>query len=190
MLAFEITKVLERGNDKVPFLGAFNLPPHIKFRMRQLDWVEVLLNLSYFLDLITEDHAHAISPEMHKLTSHEAVLDAIISEAPPTRLAELALDKQKLANWAYLAYRMQAIAQDYDPSGTVSCIDVFYAVPLAAVARNKKQWREEHLSKWSDFVATPPKFHEVEGAHYTMLGPAHVFTFQKTLRAALHARGL
>ena len=190
MLAFEITKVLERGNDKVPFLGAFNLPPHIKFRMRQLDWVEVILNLSYFLDLITEDHAHAISPEMHQLTSHDAVLNSILSKAPPTRLDELALDKEKLTNWADLAYRMQAIAQDYDPSGTVTYMDVFYAVPLAAVARNKTQWREEHLSKWSDFVATAPKFHEVEGAHYTMLGPAHVFTFQKTLRAALHARGL
>ena len=189
MLAFEVTKVLESENDKVQFLGAFNLPPHIKFRMRQLDWVEVILNLSYFLDLIGEDYAHEISPEMHKL-SHDEVLDFIISKALPARMTEMALDKQILCNWADLAYRMQAIAQDYDPSGTVASMDVFYAIPLAAVARDKQQWREEHLSKWSDFVATPPKFHEVEGAHYTMISPTHVFTFQKTLRAALHARGL
>ncbi|KAL8829806.1 MAG: hypothetical protein Q9191_001809 [Dirinaria sp. TL-2023a] len=190
MIAFETTKVLESKGDKVQFLGAFNLPPHIKFRMRQLDWVEVILNLSYFLDLIPEDYAHEISPDMHKLATHEEVLDFIISKAPPTRMAEMALDKPKLTNWADLAYRMQAIAQDYDPSGMVTSMDVFYAIPLAAVAQNKQQWREQHLNKWSDFVATPPKFHEVEGAHYTMISPTHVFTFQKTLRAALHARGL
>ena len=189
MIAFETTKVLESNGDKVQFLGAFNLPPHIKFRMRQLDWVEVMLNLSYFLDLIGEDYAHQISPDMHKLT-HEEVLDFIISKSPPARMTEMALDKQKLSNWADLAYRMQAIAQNYDPSGMVSNMDVFYAIPLAAVAQNKQQWREQHLSKWSDFVATPPKFHEVQGAHYTMISPTHVFTFQKTLRAALHARGL
>ena len=189
MIAFETTKVLESHGDKVPFLGVFNLPPHIKFRMRQLDWTEVILNLSYFLDLIGEAYAHEISADMHKL-SHEAVLDFIISKAPPTRMAEMALDKQKLANWADLAYRMQAIAQHYDPSGMVASMDVFYAIPLSAVAKSKHQWREEHLNKWHDFVGTPPRFHEVDGAHYTMISPTHVFTFQKTLRAALQERGL
>lgn len=189
MIAFETTKVLESHGDKVPFLGVFNLPPHIKFRMRQLDWTEVILNLSYFLDLIGEAYAHEISADMHKL-SHEAVLDFIISKAPPTRMAEMALDKQKLTNWADLAYRMQAIAQHYDPSGMVASMDVFYAIPLSAVAKSKHQWREEHLNKWHDFVGTPPRFHEVDGAHYTMISPTHVFTFQKTLRAALQERGL
>ena len=189
MIAFETTKMLESKGDKVQFLGAFNLPPHIKFRMRQLDWVEVVLNLSYFLDLVGEAYAHEISPQMHQL-SHEAVLDFIISKAPPTRMAEMALDKQKLTNWADLAYRMQAIAQHYDPSGMVASMDVFYAIPLSAVAKSKQQWLEEHLSKWSEFVATPPRFHDVDGAHYTMISPTHVFTFQKTLRAALQERGL
>jgi hypothetical protein len=38
MIAFEVTKLLNSCGDEVKFLGAFNLPPHIKFRMRQLDW--------------------------------------------------------------------------------------------------------------------------------------------------------
>lgn len=189
MLAFEVNKVLESKGDEVKFLGALNLPPHIKFRMRQLDWVEVVLNLSYFLDLITETYAHEISPDMHKL-SNNTVLDFIISKAPPTRMSEMALDKQKLTTWADLAYRMQAIAQNYDPSGMVANLDVFYAIPLSAVAKSKQQWLEEHLSKWEDFVDKEVRFHEVEGAHYTMISPLHVFTFQKTLRAALQARGL
>ena len=37
MLAFEISKLLEANNDTVQFLGSFNLPPHIKDRMRMLD---------------------------------------------------------------------------------------------------------------------------------------------------------
>ena len=191
MLAFEITKLLESRGDKVQFLGVFNLPPHIKFRMRQLDWVEVLLNLAYFLDLITEEYAHSISAQLHKLSSsHDEVLDFIISKATLARMQEMALDKHKLKNWADLAYQMQAIARDYEPEGKVSGMDVFYATPLAAVARSKREWLEGHLGKWSEFVETEVRFHEVEGAHYTMVSPEHVFTFQKTLRAAMMARGL
>ena len=189
MIAFEVSKVLEGNGDTVGFLGSLNLPPHIKFRMRQLDWTEVMLNLAYFLDLTTEEHAHAISAEMHKL-SHEEVLAHLMREAPPQRLQEMLLDKQKLMTWADLAYRMQAIAQDYDPSGMVKTMDVFYAIPLVAVAKSKGEWKEKHLDKWGEFVEEGPRFHEVDGAHYSMLGPEHVLSFSKKIKGALGARGL
>jgi thioesterase domain-containing protein/acyl carrier protein len=189
MLAFEITKVLEKQGDTVGFLGVLNLPPHIKFRMRQLDWTEVILSLSYFLDLMTEEYAHSISPAMHLLT-RDQVMDRILSEAPPQRLKEMILDRQKLMKWADLAYQMQAIAQDYDPSGIVNSMDVFYAVPLSAVAKNKEEWLSRHLNKWIGFVDEAPRFHEVDGAHYTMINPEHVLSFSKKLKAALRDRGL
>jgi len=63
MLAFETAKVLERNGDEVRFLGVFSLPPHIKFRMRQLDWKECISNLAYFLDFVTEQRAHELSSE-------------------------------------------------------------------------------------------------------------------------------
>nr|P9WES4.1 RecName: Full=Nonribosomal peptide synthetase acyN; AltName: Full=Polyporic acid synthetase acyN [Ascocoryne sarcoides]UQS21311.1 AcyN [synthetic construct] len=193
MLAFEVSKVLEANGDKVEFLGVFNLPPHIKFRMRQLDWVEVLLNLSYFLDLMTEEEAHRISPEMHELSNslgNDKVLDYILERAPRERMHEMALDRKKMSTWADLAYRMQAIAQDYDPSGRVRNMDIFYAIPLVAVAKSKKEWVDNHLVKWRGFVDEEPHWHEVDGAHYTMLGPDNIHTFQKTLRASLEERGL
>ena len=55
MLAVEIAKVLEHNGSEVHFVGCFNLPPHIKFRMQQLDWTDCLLHLSCFLDLISSD---------------------------------------------------------------------------------------------------------------------------------------
>lgn len=189
MLAFETAKVLEAEGDEIRFLGSFNLPPHIKTRMRQLDWIEVVLNLSYFLDLITDAYAHEISPQMHQL-SHEEVVDFIIEHAAPQRMGELALDKEKLSKWADLAHALQGMAQDYEPTGNVASIDVFYAIPLSAVAKSKEDWVSNYLSKWSDFARSQPRFHEVEGAHYTMIGPEHVSTFQRKLRAVLHDRGL
>ncbi|KAI7400587.1 hypothetical protein KC336_g14824 [Hortaea werneckii] len=168
MLAFEISKKLEANGEKVGFMGCFNLPPHIKFRMRQLDFVEVLLNLSYFLDLISEDYAHDISPAMHNLTN-DHVLDFIISKASPTRMTEMALTKVKLYRWAELAFAMQRIAQDYDPSGSIDNMDVFYAIPLSAVAKSKRDWMENHLSKWQHFVRRDVRYTEVDGTHYTMV---------------------
>ena len=189
MLAFEISKVLESHGDEVRFLGAFNLPPHIKFRMRQLVWAECLLNLAYFLDLITEDRAITLSPEMAPLSRAEAI-DHIISIADQARWAELSLSREALENWTGLAYGLQSMAKDYDPSGSVQQMDIFYAIPLALVASSKNEWLEKHLSKWDGFVRSEPRFHEVDGAHYTMIGPDHVFSFQKKLRAVLAARGL
>ena len=189
MLAFEISKLLESQGDKVGFLGSFNLPPHIKTRMKELDWTEVVLNLSYFLDLITEEYAHEISVEMHEL-SHDKVLDYMLQIAPPGRLKELSLDKKKLATWVSLAHAMQYAAREYDPSGSVAGIDVFFAIPLAAVAKNKDDWVANHLSKWKDFSRSVPRFHEVAGAHYTMMGPKHVLSFQKILKSVLNDRGL
>ena len=65
MLAFKTTKVLEGYSDEVRFLGSFNLPPHIKTRMKQLDWTEVVLNLSYVLP---QPHNGRTCPE-HLLSS-------------------------------------------------------------------------------------------------------------------------
>ncbi|EEH21049.2 hypothetical protein PABG_03280 [Paracoccidioides brasiliensis Pb03] len=189
MIAFEVAKLLEANGDKIRFLGSFNLPPHIKDRMRQLDWVEAGINLSYFLDLISEDYAHEISPSLHKLSNDE-VLDHIISCSPPNRLAELSLTKKKLKTWISLAHKMQEAALEYEPSGSVSCIDIFHAIPLKQAAANQTDWVDNKLSKWADFSRESPRMHHVDGAHYTMMSPENIFTFQKTLQKALYDRGL
>jgi acyl-CoA synthetase (AMP-forming)/AMP-acid ligase II/thioesterase domain-containing protein len=186
MLAVEIAKVLESEKQEVNFLGVMNLPPHIKLRMRQLDWISVLLHLAYFLDLMTEEHAHAISPAMHLLPPEE-VLAHVLEQSPPARLQQMALDANRLRKWTDISYGLHVIAHDYDPSSTVSKMDVFYAIPLAAVAKDKQDWLDNHLSKWDQFVEEV-RFHEVEGAHYTMLGPDNILSFQKKLRGALAKR--
>lgn len=189
MLAVEIAKVLESELQGVDFLGVLNLPPHIKFRMRQLDWISVLLHLAYFLDLMTEEHAHAISPAMH-LLSPEEVLSHVLEQSPPARLQQMALDADKLRKWTDISHGLHVIAHDYDPSSTVSKMDVFYAIPLAAVAKDKQDWLDNHLSKWDGFVRDEVRFHEVDGAHYTMLGPDNILSFQKKLRGVLRERGV
>lgn len=81
------------------------------------------------------------------------------------------------------------MAVDYEPCGAVSVMDVFHAAPLKVAAASCVEWLSEHLSKWSRFSLTEPRFHPVGGAHYTMLGSEHVFSFSITLRKALNARG-
>ena len=190
MIAFELSKVLEAQGDEVRFLGSFNLPPHIKSRMRQLNWTQALLNLSYFLDLITEDCADEIAGAMHVEESRDKVLDTVMQSASQARLGELSLSRQKLATWASLAHAMQQAARDYEPTGSVASIDVFMAVPLAGIAKNKAEWYEKHLCQWESFSRARPRFHDVDGAHYTMMNSDHVHTFQKKLRSVLSERGL
>ncbi|KAF9895404.1 hypothetical protein FE257_000310 [Aspergillus nanangensis] len=176
ILAFEVGKVLERHGDTVQFLGSFNLPPHIKTRMRQLEFKECLLHLAYFLDLMTEDRARELGDELTD-SSKDAVLDEVVRHSNQGRMTELTLSKSGLRRWACLAHALQSMAVDYEPSGSVATMDVFCCIPLAMVASSKQQWRDEHLSKWKDFTREEPKFHDVGGAHYTMLSPEHVFDF-------------
>jgi thioesterase domain-containing protein len=157
--------------------------------MIELDWTELLLNLVYFLGFITEDEAHAMSPEMHKLPQDE-VLSRIMKVAPKDRLVELDLNEKKLQHWAALSSKLQGLAHNYDPSGVVNCMDVFYAVPLIAVGRDKGKWLEEHLLAWNDFVQSPVQFHDVPGSHYTMMNQENVFELQKSMKAAMAKRGM
>jgi len=189
MIAFEISKQLEASGEEVKFLGSFNLPPHIKARMQQLDTIETMLNLSYFLGLSSEEWVKENSSAMHQLT-YDAALDHVLSLAPPERLEELSLDKGKLQNWSSLASAMQYAAREYDPSGSVAGIDVFHAIPLASLGQTKQEWLHKQLYRWADFSRSEPRYHDVDGAHYTMLSPEHVHTFQKTLKKAMTSRGV
>jgi acyl-CoA synthetase (AMP-forming)/AMP-acid ligase II/thioesterase domain-containing protein/acyl carrier protein len=189
ILAFEIGKILEADGEEVKFCGSLNLPPHIKRRMVQLDKIEGFLNLAYFLGFVPESYVAEASEKLHKMSLDE-VLDHILALAPPGRLEELSLDRVKLINWGNIAYSIQKSSINYEPSGKISNIDVFYAIPLANLGLEKEEWREKHLSKWAEFSDSEPRYHSVDGAHYTLMDADHVFSFQKKLKLALAERGI
>ncbi|KAI9691909.1 MAG: putative NRPS-like protein biosynthetic cluster [Bathelium mastoideum] len=192
MLAFETAKKLMCDGETVSFLGSFNLPPHIKHRMRQLTWNMCLLHLGQFLGLIDEvtvdnvaenDAAYCKAPRA-------VALHHVMGLAHVERLRELGLDETALLQWADVAYGLQSMAVDYKPTGVVKVVDVFHAEPLRVAARSRDEWVSQQLSRWQDFCRTEPRLHAVGGNHYTMLGADHVASFAKTLRAALVARGV
>ncbi|RDA89001.1 hypothetical protein CP532_0607 [Ophiocordyceps camponoti-leonardi (nom. inval.)] len=197
MLAFEMAKVLDGEGDRVKFLGSFNLPPHIKTRMRQLNWNMCLLHLTYFVGLISEEYNSSGGTDkkdddddnLLALDRREA-LEKVMSEADRDRMRELGLDEQGLARWADVAFGLQSMAVDYEPSGRVDVLDVFHAIPLKVAARSREEWLTVHLVRWGDFCDSDVRFHEVGGEHYTMLGPEHVVGFAATLKAALRERGV
>lgn len=190
MIAFETTKKLEIAGQKV-FMGSLNGPPHIKWRMVEIDWCELFLNLSYFLGFLPEEDAIMRSTKFRLAGfTKDEIVSMIMAIASPAKLADLDLNAEKLKHWADVSSQLQALARDYDPEGKVQHIDVFYANPLVAIGRDKHEWLENHLHDWNHFCQEPVQFHDSPGAHYTMLDPDHVFEMQKVMRAALRARGV
>ena len=189
MLAFEITKLLEANNDTSPFLGSFNLPPHIKDRIRMLDWTVGLLHIAHFCGIITEQRSEELVEQLRDLPQPQQVAK-LLTEADQQRCKDLALTEESLLNRTNVAWSLQKIGWEYDRSGSVSSMDVFYCQPLKVVARTREEYRNTKLNRWVDFVREEVRFHEVDGEHYTMIGPNHVHTFQQTLKKALAARGL
>ncbi|GAP82384.1 putative AMP-binding & Acyl-protein [Rosellinia necatrix] len=200
MLAFEMAKRLG-ANDApgvaaaVKFLGSFNLPPHIKLRMRQLSWNMCLLHLAQFLGLVPAALADEVSSAElgalpYHLTTRDNALAQMVAAIDGARMHELGLDRRELARWVDVAHGLQSMAVNYEPSGLVPSIDVFHAEPLRVAAPSREAWVTEQLSRWCDFSRSKPRFHEVGGAHYTMLGSEHVAGFADKLRVALRARGV
>ena len=141
ILTFEITKILESEGSEVKFLGTFDQPPRFKERARTYDWYECAMTAAFFLGLIGEGHAYDNLPAMRKLTK-EQVLDHIFGLAPPGRLDELCMTREKLDNWAQLAWQLKVIAHDYDPKDIVKRMDVFYTGPLIGLVKAKtmEEW--------------------------------------------------
>ena len=189
MLAFEITKVFEASRDVVQFLGSFNLPPHIRERMRLLDWTAGLQHIAHFCGIITEQRSEELTAGLRPLAKSEQV-EQLLAESDAMRCAELGLTHSALLNWVDVAFALQKIGWEYEPRGSVKAMDVFYCQPLKIVAKTREEYRTKKLDKWKDFVRGDVRFHEVDGEHYTMIGPDHVFAFQRTLQKALCSRGL
>lgn len=196
MLAFETAKRIQAGtggtaDSLVRFLGSFNLPPHIKSRMRQLSWNMCLLHLTQFLGLTTEEDVEDMARDPGFSTAaREDSLAQVLGASDRHRMDDLGLGDAALARWADVAYGLQSMAREYEPSGRVDGIDVFHAIPLKRAAASREEWVDVHLSRWKNFSRTEPRMHAVGGAHYTMIAPDHVVGFAAKLKEALRARGI
>lgn len=193
MVAFEVTKLLEQSGDEVRYCGSWNLPPHIKFRMRELLWDECVIHLFYFVGLMDEATAYTHKPVLCAFERENKRLEAIRylrKHCDAARWDELGLPEEYYLLWVGLASNMQGMAVDYEPEGSVRCMDVFVADPLSHVAKDRKDWVESRLAAWKDFVRQDVQFHDVQGAHYTMLNPEYVANFADTLRGVLKQRGV
>lgn len=105
--------------------------------------------------------------------------------------AELGITLAFLGTWTEVTFSLANIGRNYDPYGTVSCMDVFFFCgPLQGVAASREKYRYTQLNRWEEFVSDDLKFHEVDGPHYTMIPPERVPKFQQKLKNVLSARGL
>lgn len=159
-MAFEIVKKLraEPYGDEVPFLAFFDQPPHIKHRMRVGGWVDVLLTLARFFNLLPDELAgEKVAARLTSLllssgdgvgegeTEMDELVDVLLAASSEERLEEFGLDKKRLATWTSLALNSHVIARDYGPAGNVPLLEVFYGQPIAAVAATVEEWKETKL---------------------------------------------
>jgi len=188
ILAFEVAKVLMENGEEVRFLGIFNPPPHNAYRSSEIDWSLCLLNLTVSLGLLSEQHRASVVQYFPALAKGEAV-QHIQHASDPTRMAELSLSGDALADWADVAFSLQKMAVGYLPRGEVDNIDVFCCGPPPTAA-NEEDWVAKNLRRWRE-LGRDVNFVKIEGdIHGVMLGPDSAATFQKTLSKVLLARGV
>lgn len=188
-VAFEIGKRLEAAGEKVAFLGMLDSPPHMRRLIEELDWIDVLLNVAYFLELIDEGFSASIGKDLHQRPPDEA-LDFVMACAPRARLEALSIDKTRLHKLTDVTNAFGQAGKKYDPDGMVHAVDVFWVTPLQSVAGSRKEWMDKHLIQWQDYSAERPRFHECDGSHSKMLNSEYIASFQRFLKSAMTARGI
>ncbi|KIK43259.1 putative quinone synthetase [Suillus luteus UH-Slu-Lm8-n1] len=186
VVAFEVAKRLEAMGDEVKFVGLINIPPDIAPRMNEIDWTSGMLHLSAFLGLVAKHDADDLAPPLRPLPKQEQ-LEFVWKMAPPERIVELQLTIEKLDKWVDLAGSLIDCGLDYSPSGSVSAVDVFYAIPFAGT---KTDWLNNSLKPWSGYSRGEATYTDVPGEHHTLMDLEHVPQFQKIFRARLEARGV
>ncbi|MEU8515479.1 non-ribosomal peptide synthetase [Kitasatospora sp. NPDC048722] len=180
-VAFEIAKVLEARGERVDFVGSFNLPPHIKYRMEELGYAETAAHLALFLELIDKKQSVELPDALRHLPREEQAA-RLVALAPPHRLAELDLDADRFAAWAEIADTLTGLGKEYRPSGDVRSMTVFHALPLRGT---RQEWLDNELRRWDEHAREENRYLEVPGEHYTLMGPRHVAVFQAVLRREL-----
>ena len=188
-VAFEIGKRLEAAGEKVAFLGMFDSPPHMRRLIENLDWIDVLLNVAYFLELIGEEAPPNIAKDLRQGSPDEA-LEFILACAPRERLEAFSINKERLQKLTDVTDAFGQAGRRYDPNGMVHALDVFWVTPLQSVAGSRKEWMNNHLIQWKSFSADPPRFHECDGLHSKMLNSEYIDSFQSILKSAMTARGI
>ncbi|MFE9380919.1 AMP-binding protein [Streptomyces sp. NPDC006855] len=180
-VAFEIAKVLRAAGERVDFVGSFNLPPNIKYRMDELDFAETSANLAFFLSLIDKEQSLRLPAGLRHLAPEEQISE-LLALAPDERVAQLDLTAERFGVWADLANRLTDLGRTYRPSGTVPSVSVFYATPLRGTIQD---WLDHELRRWDDYTTGENRYIRVPGDHYTLMGPQHVAAFQSVLRKEL-----
>ncbi|KAE8167838.1 hypothetical protein BDV40DRAFT_128844 [Aspergillus tamarii] len=188
MLAFELAKTLEKEGDQVQFLASLNRPPYVSAPLQEVKWTDCLLNISYFLGLLSRASFRDLLPQLHGVPKKEATI-RLIEIADPARLAALGLDKYRLEQWINVAFSLQDIGRNYDPQGSVAHMDVFHCDPLEFLNVTPQVW-QQRLASWETFSRQKINFFHVPGEHFTVLGPVNVQTFLKRLNEALALRGM
>ncbi|OJK03609.1 hypothetical protein ASPACDRAFT_111460 [Aspergillus aculeatus ATCC 16872] len=188
MVAFELAKTLEAEGSEVRFLASLNRPPYVSERLRQVQWPECLVNIAFFLGILSREALHQCLDEVRDATREEA-LAVVLPHVDHTRMVELGLDDRSLSRWIDVAFSLQEIGREYQPGGTVAHMEVFHCKPLDFLNVGKEEWLRR-LAAWEEFSREESEYYGVPGEHHSVLGVAHVQRFFVRLVEALAARGI
>ncbi|KAG6853538.1 putative NRPS-like protein biosynthetic cluster [Blastosporella zonata] len=196
-VAFEVGKQLRNKGKDVAWVGVFNLPPHIQFRMKELVWVEVMVNLCMFLALIPTDGFEPLKAALYRRypelmesdaepPSSDQVIQWTFDHSDQDRLATLQLKIEDFRRWVAVAYAISYSGRNYEPRDFVSgaLLTVFCAVPLPSMG-TREEFKQQRLSKWEEFARDGFEMVDVDGEHYTMIAEENVASFADKLRPAL-----
>jgi thioesterase domain-containing protein len=184
-IAYEVAQELEARGRQVAFLAAIDGRP--RRELRKL-WFNMATGLALVIDLISREQYEALNKELAAELPSAAVCEHVFSLADPQRVAELNLDLERFTIWARVAHSIESMLyEQLVNSGRRKRMTIFrgegYSPRYWPEWSSTALWRKE-LMGWNDLV-DEPRYLDVPGQHFTIMGPKHVAGFQAVLRAEI-----
>ena len=117
-----------------------------------------------------------------------AVCEYVFRLGDPARVGELDLDLERFTTWARVAHSVESMLyEQLVNTGKRERMTIFrsegYAPRYWPEWSSTELWRKE-LTGWDDLVREP-RYLDMPGQHFTIMGPKHVSGFQAILRAEI-----
>ncbi|KAM0257689.1 hypothetical protein ACHAQJ_004254 [Trichoderma viride] len=124
---------------QVKSLASIDYSPHIKHYIRGLDWVDVLLHIAFFLELISEVTMTDITLKLHAIANRIEAQAFNLEIGDEERAVALAIDVSKLELISDIAENFRVSVETYEPVGQVESFHVFRGRPADVCSRRTQR---------------------------------------------------
>jgi len=149
LLTFELSKRFAAANEEVTFCGNIEYPITASRYLQTMPSKLHALDLLKYIKIIDHAQAKQWILELGDLETDD-LITTVLQRIPENR--RNGLSTQKISRWIAVVATITRTAREYEPTGRIGSLDMFFTPPNEHFPIGVEKWRDEWISEWNGFV--------------------------------------